>query len=445
MAPGDPALHFIQLRGQFATEMSSLDLKKQHAGISRELGLDLPLFYFSIQPAAYPDTLHLISYPPSRKRLKAWLNESGSWPAVQQFERGRLVIESLLWTEEKTNPAARQAIARLKHIENTASFKEALALATGWKDSLEQSTYIPSRELIREIANWPDTLQDYAGASFSKLDGGIPVFRFHGTGNQYHRWISNVFNLDFGPSIVDARPAIQKIGEAFPWTFFYVLIAYLLSLMIGITLGLVSAWHHQKWREKWIGTISFIFYALPLFWLATLAVVFLTSDLYGPFWHWFPSAGIGRIYPEMSVWEKTATALPHLILPALILALHSSAGGIRIIRNSTLVELKADYFLTAKAKGLSNRRILMKHVFPNAMLPVITMLVSSFPSALAGSVIMEVVFNIPGIGRLLFDSIHFMDWNVVFALLLFMGLVTFVFYLIGDLLYAWLNPKIKLG
>ena len=147
----------------------------------------------------------------------------------------------------------------------------------------------------------------------------------------------------------------------------------------------------------------------------------------------------------MNFFEKIGQAFPFLILPALLLALHSAASGIRIVRNSAFAELKADYFITAKAKGLTNRRILWNHILPNAMLPVITLLVSSFPAALAGSVVLEVIFNIPGMGRLLYDSILFMDWSVVFGILIIMGLLTFIFYLIGDLLYAFLNPKIKYG
>ena len=147
----------------------------------------------------------------------------------------------------------------------------------------------------------------------------------------------------------------------------------------------------------------------------------------------------------MTTVEKIFEALPHLLLPGLILAFHSAAQGIRIVRNSAVKELKEDYFITGRAKGLNNYQLLKKHIFPNSMLPVVTLLVSGFPSALAGSVVLEVIFNIPGMGRLLYDSIHFMDWNVVFAILMFIGLMTFIFYLLGDLIYAWLNPKIKYG
>ena len=443
LAPGDPVQSMIQLRGEFAGEINQREMPEQYRKVSRELGLDLPLFYFSLQPIAFPDTLHKIMPREKKDQLVKWLEQCGNWSLVQEFSTQRNELEHLLVSENSPmNSKANELIAQLKFLDHTDQLEDVFTLVRTFRDSL--SIYASFYGL--PITNTAQKLAATSQAMLSAKPGMVqsfPTLRFHGTSNQYHQWFSKVLRLDFGQSLVDARPAATKISEAFPWTIIYVLIAYVLSLSLAIPLGLVTAWYYTGWIEKLISSMSFIFYALPLFWLATLAVVFLTNDLYAAWLHWFPAAGLGPVTPNMGWMERIILAIPHLILPALILALHSAAGGIRIVRNSAVAELKSDYFLTAKAKGLSGKRIVMRHIFPNAMLPIITSLVSSFPAALAGSVVLEVVFNIPGIGRLLFDSIHSMDWNVVFAIMLLMGLITFIFYLIGDLLYAWLDPKIK--
>jgi len=330
----------------------------------------------------------------------------------------------------------------LKNSQGSPELNEVQNRIDRLEEKLEEAEYFSSTDTKETFVQLRMALKKMRSKAKAPA-GWLPVIDWNGTDNQYHHWLFRALQLDLGISMIDARKVTHKLSSALFWTLIYVMIAYAISLIIAIPAGLTSAWYQNRWVERLISGTSFIFYAFPLFWLATLGVVFLTSAVYHPWLDLFAGPGLGPVRNDMGFWQKLGIATPHLILPALILSLHTAAGGIRIIRNSTLDELKSDYFITARAKGLSDLKVMVRHIFPNAMLPVITLLISGFPAALAGSVVLEVVFNIPGMGRLLYDSIKFMDWNVVFAILLFIGLITFVFYLIGDLLYAYLNPKIK--
>lgn len=447
LAPGDPVASVVELRGQLTEEFNTGEISPEYLQVAEDLNLHLPTFYFSIHPSYYPDTLYRIIHPDKKERLIKWLEESKDWPSIQHLLNEQNLCRNILYATPDTllSPdKSQEALQLIKMAEKSQSVEQ---LAKNYNELVrwtEQNDLLALPQLkqsIKEQYNIANTLKN----TKSHFLSFIPTFAFHGFQNQYHQWLKRIIIFDFGLSLVDARPAAQKIFYALGWTLFYVLIAYLFSLLIAIPLGLFNAWKHGKTIEKFISSISFIFYAFPLFWIATLAAVFLTNGLYAPWLHLFPGIGVGNIYSSMNFMERITTSMPYLILPALILALHSAASGIRIVRNSAFAELKSDYYLTAKAKGLNSFQLLWRHILPNAMLPIITLLVSSFPAALTGSVVLEVIFNIPGMGRLLYDSILFMDWNIVFGILLLMGLLTFIFYLIGDLLYAYLNPKIKYG
>lgn len=447
LAPGDPVASVVDLRGQVSEEFNTGEISPEYLEVAEDLKLNLPVFYFSVKPSYYPDTLHRIVHPARKKVMKTWLYQNHNWSAIQSFSdalqelRAAVVSipDSLLMQTGKNN-----YFQALKIIENTTSIDEILEKSATLNEDLAGIKYLDSPQLQAKAQTFIHTSKTLAVKNKHTFDV-LPSMVFYGTRNQYHQWMYDLIRLDFGLSIADARPAISKILYAMSWTLFYVLIAYVFSLLTAIPLGLFNAWNHGKPIEKVVSSASFVFYAFPLFWIATLAAIFLTNDLYASWLHIFPGLGVGNISSQMSMAERISTSFPYLVLPALVLALHSAASGIRIVRNSTFAELKNDYFITAKAKGLNTFQLVWRHILPNAMLPIITLLVSSFPAALTGSIVLEVIFNIPGMGRLLYDSILFMDWNVVFGILILMGLITFVFYLLGDLLYAYLNPKIKYG
>jgi peptide/nickel transport system permease protein len=445
IAPGDPVASVVELRGQISEEFNTGEVSPEYKMIARELNLDKPVFYFGIHPFYFPDTLYKYVHPARKTVLKAWLHQTGDWERIQQFiyrknqftQRITAIPDSILTERNK-----KALLLEIKQIDNTEKLSSLVSRIKELKSNLTDYGLLNISSVQLSYTDFQTSGQNLIGSDNITLSF-LPKITYNGLENQYHLWLKKLLKMDFGESIIDSRSVTEKIGSAIGWTLFYVLIAYIISLTVAIPLGIYNAWNHGRNSEKIVSSLSFLFYAFPLFWIATLAAIFLTNGLYAPWLHIFPGIGIGDITPGMRVGEKIITAFPYLILPALLLALHSAASGIRIVRNSAFAELKNDYFITAKAKGLSTFRILTKHILPNAMLPVITLLVSSFPAAMAGSVVLEVIFNIPGMGRLLYDSILFMDWQVVFGILIIMGLLTFIFYLIGDLLYGYLNPKIK--
>jgi len=183
-------------------------------------------------------------------------------------------------------------------------------------------------------------------------------------------------------------------------------------------------------------------FSIPLFWIATLLVIYFTTDTYALWMNIFPSVGID-IYPGESTFYQIIKNARNFILPVLCLSLPAITYIARLVRRSILDQLSQPYIMTAASKGLTEKQILRRHAFPNAMLPLVTIFVESIPSVLGGSVLMEVIFNLPGIGRLLYDSIGVGDWNVVFGITMIIALVTTLSYLLGDILYGFVNPKIR--
>jgi ABC-type dipeptide/oligopeptide/nickel transport system permease component len=271
----------------------------------------------------------------------------------------------------------------------------------------------------------------------------LPKLIWNGADNRFHSWFGSVLKSDFGVSMIDGRKVFDKLKDAFPVTLAYVIMAYIFSFILAIPFGIISAFNAKSKYVKVIETILSAVYSVPVFWLSTLAVIFLTTDEVSSFLNIFPSIGIGFTEPDTTVTARIITAMPHFILPALIVALYSGAYLSLLIKRNIEKEMSEAYFISLIARGISRRNATLRHAFPNSMLPLITIIVMGFPAALAGSVVIEVIFNIPGMGRLLYDSLLRYDWNVVFAVVVFIGLLTYLFYIGGDVIYSFLNPKIR--
>lgn len=268
---------------------------------------------------------------------------------------------------------------------------------------------------------------------------GFPSIRWYGFNNQYHHWLSNAIKFDFGNSYIDGISSTIKISKALKWTFLLVCLSLGLVMLLGIPLGLFSAREQDSQFLKGINYVFYFFYAMPVFWFATLMVMFFTTDQYGSWTNIFPSVGI--LFMPTGLGDQ----IKALILPIVILCLHITAYISRQMRNSVLQEINLPYSIAAKSRGISENQVLLKHNLNNALIPMITIMTGMIPSAFSGSLIIEVIFGIPGIGRLLYSSISLADWNVVFGLLMIIGFITILSYLIGDILYTYINPKIKFG
>src|SRR5208283_3694416 len=259
---------------------------------------------------------------------------------------------------------------------------------------------------------------------------------------QYLLWVKRSFTLDFGFSFKDHRNVWDKISERLPITIQLNLISIFLVYLIAIPCGIYSSTHTGSITDK-IMTVGFFFlYSLPSFWVAVLLIMLLGG---GDFWDVFPVYGISSIGSEtMSLLSWLVDRTWHMVLPVVCLTYGGLAYLSRLTRASMLEVIREDYVRTARAKGLSERVVIFKHAFRNALLPLITLLAFLLPSMFGGSVIIESIFSVPGMGQLGFEAVLSRDYPVIMAITAISAFLTLIGLLISDILYAALDPRIKL-
>lgn len=259
---------------------------------------------------------------------------------------------------------------------------------------------------------------------------------------QYIDWLSRIVRLDFGSSMsADARPVIDKIFERLPLTVFMNILSLSISLLIAIPLGIISAWKQDSLFDKVTTIFVFLGFAMPGFWLALLLMLWFGLDH-----QWFPISGITSLdFGSLSLWGKIKDVSTHLVLPTIVMTVGSIAGISRFMRSSMLEVLRQDYILTAKAKGLSTRKIIFRHAMRNALLPVITLLGLSVPGLIGGSVIIESIFALPGLGQLFYTAVMARDYPLIMGNLVLGAILTLFGNLLADICYGIADPRIRQG
>ena len=270
----------------------------------------------------------------------------------------------------------------------------------------------------------------------------FPKLHWNGSKNRYHLWLSSFFSGTFGISVISRQPVKPLVWKAFQWTATLSIIAILFTFIFGIGFAILLSNNPDSRRNKFLSQFLYLIYAVPIFWLATMLVMYLTTDSYSSAFNIFPSVGIDVFIGE-STFNQILGNAKRFILPVICASLSSIAYVARVLRRSILDEMQEPYITTALSKGLSEKQAMMRHAFPNALLPLITIIVGSIPATLGGAVVIEVIFNIPGVGRLLYNAIGIGDWNIAFCIIIIVGFITIISYLIGDLLYTMANPKIR--
>lgn len=266
------------------------------------------------------------------------------------------------------------------------------------------------------------------------LDKPIPV--------QYLLWVKRIFTLDFGTSYKDHRDVWEKIVERLPITIQFNIISILLVYLIAIPCGVYSANHPGTITDRALTLGFFFLYSLPSFWVAVLLIMLLGG---GDYWDLFPVYGVSSIGSErMSLLPWLLDRAWHLVLPVFCLTYGGLAYLSRLMRAGMLEVIREDYVRTARAKGLSERVVIYKHAFRNALLPIVTLLAFLLPAMFGGSVIIESIFTVPGMGLLGFEAVISRDYPVIMAITTISGFLTLIGLLISDILYAALDPRIKL-
>jgi peptide/nickel transport system permease protein len=258
--------------------------------------------------------------------------------------------------------------------------------------------------------------------------------------SQYLIWLHRVVTFDFGNSYKDHRPVLTKIAERLPITIELNVISIFLVYLIAIPIGVFSAVRQGSFGDRASTVVLFILYSLPNFWVAVLLIMFLGG---GDFLDLFPIYGIQSPGLEAaSLLERFLDHLWHLVLPVFCLTYGGFAALSRYQRAGMLEVIRQDYIRTARAKGLPEKLVIFKHAFRNSIIPIVTLLGYLLPAMLGGSVIIESIFSIPGMGQLGFEAVLSRDYPVVLAIATISALLTLVGLLISDLLYVWVDPRI---
>ena len=251
---------------------------------------------------------------------------------------------------------------------------------------------------------------------------------------QYGRWVWGMLHADFGDSSWYDRPVTEDIKSRFPVTLQLTVMAILVSVIVAVPIGVISAVKQDTWIDHVSKIVTVTGVALPTFWVGILLVFFLSQVF-----NWLPPLGYALL------WEDPLTNLKQLVFPALALGYFNMAFTARVTRSTMLEVLREDYIRTARAKGLREVVVLPRHALRNALLPVLT--VSGFQVAglLGGSVLIESVFGVPGIGGALIDSIDNRDFNVIQAIIMLSAAIILALNLVIDVLYGLIDPRIRYG
>lgn len=455
-ATGDPVGEFIHNSGN-TTTTESIDHQRHYW--RKELGLNLPLFYFSMTKLSEPTTLYQIDDPQQLKTYKAFLCKTGNSETIDSF------FTSLRHCQTSFNKGINSYKSlNLRPHQNIAAIEKNIHVITISLNDLYtepdfsvQNHYLNqikccSQQLPKELSCFFEPLYisvQKLQSNYTVYKNYIPTFIWHGSNNRYHQWLfgnkhsKGILRGDFGLSYSKKESVMSILKPEIRWSVGFALISVILAYGISIPLGIKIA---EKPHRRWSKTFQFILfaaYAIPPFFMSVLLLMlFANPDCLSV----FPPSGvkpIGGYSHDSSLISRVIESLPYLILPLVCYTYSSLAFITQLTTASVNEQLYFDYIKTAKAKGLSDKQVIWKHAFKNSFLPLISVCSYLFPSLVGGSIIIESIFTIPGIGLETVRSIRSHDYPVVVAIVTFSTTVTLLSYLVADVLYTWLDPRIK--
>ncbi|HJF44839.1 ABC transporter permease [Thermophilibacter provencensis] len=243
---------------------------------------------------------------------------------------------------------------------------------------------------------------------------------------QYARWLTNMLQGDFGTSYTQSKPVVTLMGQAFLTTARLAGLAYVFALVLGLVIGVVAAVNHGKWIDRALMALSILGISAPVFWVAVIFQIVFALTL-----KWFPLSGI-------KTWQA-------FVLPVIALGVRYAASIARVTRTSMLDVLSQDFMRTAEAKGVRKWTVIIAHGLRNALIPIITIAGTQLGEILTGSILIESIFMMPGMGKLLLDAINSRDLPLIQGGVMYIAIICVAVYLIVDILYAVVDPRIRLG
>jgi peptide/nickel transport system permease protein len=409
-----------------------LAAEKVYRAEAVRLNFDKPLFYFFMQPVMFPDTFYKVQYPEAIKIQKKLLLKTGDWALVQTY------FQSLTAFYEKVAKTENGALSIFwkQQLQEMATTSDLSALKSACKVSDEMRE--PFSVEIRKIEALLDRLSNQTPSFFAWL----PSPAWNGLDNQFHSWFSKIIHGDIGISSRDGRPVSDKLKEAIPWTLWVnglaILLAYIFAMPVGILMAILPK---SKWLG-WINNILLALYALPAFWVGSLLLFQATLPEYG--FSFFSISGWSNLQKEGGFLGQPIPFLLQLSLPVFCMAYGLAAYLTSYMQSTFSKVLNEPYMLFAKTKGISKARLYFIHALPNALLPQIVFVAGIVPALITGSVVIEVIFNVPGMGRLFIDSMLSQDFTTVYSFVLLVSVLTAVGLIISDILLVFTDPRIRL-
>tara|TARA_R110002049_G_scaffold246382_4_gene420471 strand:- start:3813 stop:5189 length:1377 start_codon:yes stop_codon:yes gene_type:complete len=433
--PGDPIELLmdkqLQVKGNEATKRS-VDQKINELG--RKYNFDAPLFYIRVTDQTQSDTLHKILTKSYRENLSKLSFEHGDWELVNEYNRsiGKLTELGYQINDVATKSQLLQFLEKLKKTPTT-------------KDLIDQLLFFKNNRIkdfsVKSEINHLENIILRMASTSDKLNRFIPQFIWFGSHNQYHYWVTNLLTGNLGDSYFDKTPVKTKVGNAIVWTLLFSILSIVVSYLIAVPLGIYLSQNKDSRFAKFINSLLFAIHCIPSFWIASLLIIFLASPEYIQL---FPSYGLGEFNQNQSTFGKFFELIPHIILPLICFSYSSIAYISEQTRRSILQIESSDFILTARAKGLTKRMIYWKHMLSNTSFTLITQLGNLIPTLISGSFVVEYIFAIPGMGKLLVDSIGYRDYPTVFSIIMISAVLVMLGVLLSDFLYMRFDPRVSL-
>ena len=427
--PGDPVDKILIARHGVSYNNTILNSSALRDQLYREMGLHLPLFYFSFNAYSQCDTLNRISNKARRMAAERMTHNYGCWPQIQSYH------QEIKMAIDQDDPE----INNLKTLLEIPTYKESAEVI----DRISQNSPNTGERLKAKL----DQILEHK----STFGNFIPTINFHGAGNQYHVWLfgngkerAGLVRGDFGYSLKTGQPIGDFIWKKLGFSLELILISVVVAFVTAIPLGLRLSRIRSTKRKNILTLPIYLLYSIPGYLIATLLIFFFANTNVV---HWFPESGlypIGYRPADHSYINNLITGLPYMILPISTYALSSFAFVAKLTANISAEELNYNYVRTALSKGLSIKQVVRKHVFKNTWIPLITIFTQILPAAVGGTLIVELIFNYPGIGKTVYDAVLNNNYPVIVAIFTISGLLTLSSYLFADVLYAFADPKIKM-
>jgi peptide/nickel transport system permease protein len=447
-APGDPV--DVMMAGESEADLEEPGMEVAIRKQWRErLGLDLPLFYISLTSLSTPSnstTSHLTPEERTAVNKLAFISGNGTNSVLMHSSFNGMWDILAADTGRVAENVREQALVRINSLKTAGSEQEIQQMMDEIRklkiiDPLFNQKFITSDKLFRQ---WR------IETSFWK--SWTPKILFY-KDNRYHRWLvgdpygfsQGILRGDFGISLNTKQSITDIILPKFKWSALLATISVLLAFAISVPLGVWAGARPGSWFDRFINFKLFALYCIPSFWMGTiLLIIFANPDIL----NWFPASGItppGGFPKDAGFFSKLQIAAPYLVLPTICYMYATMAFTSRIIRASVRENMLQDHIRTAKAKGLALPRIAFKHAFRNSLLPAVTVLTEVFPMAIGGSVIIETIFGIPGMGYETIQAVFTRDYPMIVAICTLSVLLTMTGTLICDLLYGFFDPRVKLN